>query len=419
MAVTASPSSSKRKVPARRANKQTRRQGKDVRSPEIGITGDIPTALAELLALEDQDWVVSCYQKLEPKDRADAKFRIALKNRIRRAEDRLQVLGFPHGEREQVTAQLERIYEYFLNTSNLDGSRGVAVFSGKGWVRAVRVPHVLRSRVLVDRTPVVGELVALTETGTRVLVALVDRRHARLFVVDTEGVTEFEALVDNYAPPVGKFRPDKNAPGEGEYRFHSRIREEKHRHLAHVAEEMARVFRQRGFDGVVIGGIGNDQEALLPYLPTELRDKYLGAIRVAPKKVSAAEIRDQAMELWAESAEHQAADVVGELDGLHASGWSTSGVEPTLQALFQGQVRTLVVDHDAVVPGFRFSESGRLSTQSAGLKSEGEPVPVADVIDDAIEDALRQRSRVAVARNDLAGRFDQLAAVLRFRIQPK
>ena len=419
MAVTASPSSSKKKVPAKRVPKQTRRQGKDVRSPEIAVTGDVPTALAELLALEDQGWVVSCYQKLEPRDRADGKFRIALKNRISRAEDRLRVLGFQHADRELVTAELERIYEFFLNTQNLDGSRGVAVFSGKGWVRAVRMPYVLRSRVMVDRTPVVSELVALTEAGTNVLAALVDRQHARIFVVGLDGVQEVEDLVDPLAPPVGKFRPDANAPGVGEYRFHSRIREEKHRHLAHVAHEMARIFRQRAFDGVVIGGIGTETEVLLPYLPTELRDKYLGAIKAAPRKVTAAEIRDQAMELWAEAAEHHAADAVGELEGLNSSGWATSGVEPTLQSLFQGQVRTLVVDHDAVVPGFRFPGSGRLSTQSAGLKTEGEPAPVADVIDDAMEDALRQRARVAVVGGDQAKRFDQLAAVLRFRITPK
>ena len=105
-------------------------------------------------------------------------FRIALKNRISRAEDRLQVLGFPHAEREQVTAQLERIYQYFLNTSNLDGSRGVAVFSGKGWVRAVRVPHVLRSvvgqdhRLLVPTAMLAGAVFLLAaDTVARNVVA--------------------------------------------------------------------------------------------------------------------------------------------------------------------------------------------------------------------------------------------------------
>src|SRR6185436_8827418 len=98
-----------------------------------------------------------------------------------------------------------------------------------------------------------------------------------------------------------------------------------------------------------------------------------------------------------------------------SSGWSVDGIEPTLRALSLGQVRTLIVDPDAVVAGYRFPDSGRLSTSSSGLESEGQPVAVADVLDDAMEDALRQRARVAVARSDGDGTFDQLAAILRFR----
>jgi len=382
----------------------------------VSVTGDVPTALAELLALEDEGWVVSCYQKLEPGDRSGEKYRIKLKNRIARAKDRLKVLGFGHDERERLTAELDRVEGVFARARNLDGSRGVAVFAGDGWLRAVRLPFVLRSRVIVDRTPVVSELVALTEAGTRVLVVLADRLHARLFDVNLEAVHELDSIIEPTASQSTKWRPDSNAPGEGEYRFHSRIREEKHRHLARVADALSRTFRQRAFDGLVVGGIGPDVEALLPHLPTDLRDKVIGVMRTAPKKATPAEVREHAMALWAEAADAAAADAVGELEGLKTSGWGTDGVEPTLRALSLGQVRTLIVDPDAVVPGFRFPDSGRLSTSSSGLESEGQPAPVADVLDDAMEDALRQRARVAVARGD---GFDALAALLRFRITPK
>src|SRR6185436_3133364 len=114
-----------------------------------------------------------------------------------------------------------------------------------------------------------------------------------------------------------------------------------------------------------------------------------------------------------------AADAVGELEGLRASGWAVNGVEPTLKALFQGQVRTLIVDHDAEQPGYRMPGSGRLTTAPSGLKSEGEPTPVADVLDDAIEDALRQRSRVAVVHGERAAMVNHAAAILRFRANGK
>jgi len=380
-------------------------------------TTDIQRALQELLALDNtKGWVVSCYQKLEPGDRAGEKYRIKLKNRLRLAEQRLGILGFEHGEREKVAAHLERIEAFFAHTPNLAGARGVAVFAATGFFRIVRLPHVLRSRILVDRTPIVGELVALAETGTRLLVAVADRRSARLFDVGLDGVEEIEGLVAPDATRSARFRPDRDSsPGAGEYRYHNRIREEKQRHLARVADAVARAWRTRPFDGVVVGGTGTDAEALVPHLDPAVQGKVLGTLRIPPKGVNPGDLREQALALLAESAETSAAEAVGEVAGLVASGWATDGVEPTLKALARGQVRTLIVDHDAVIPGYRMATSGRLATAPAGAKAEGEAVPVADLLDDAIEEALRQRAGVQVVRGPMARRIARLAGLLRFR----
>ncbi len=104
MARTASPSSSKPGVAGRDG---------------AGVAG----ALAELLALgNSRGWVVSCYQKLEPNDRAGEKYRIKLKNRLRRAAERLDILGFSHADREAVTGELERVETFFAHSSNLPGA---------------------------------------------------------------------------------------------------------------------------------------------------------------------------------------------------------------------------------------------------------------------------------------------------------
>ena len=377
---------------------------------------DVHGALAELLAWDGRGWVVSCYQKLEPGDRAGGKYRIKLKNRLRRAAERLDNLGFSHADRETALAALGEIEDFFSYPSNLAGGRGVAVFAAAGFFRAVRLPYVLKSRVMVDRTPVVSELVALAELGSRLLVVVADRKAARLFDVGLDRVEELDGLVSPGAMRPGRFHTDRDAgPGVGEYRFHNRIREEKQRHLAHVAESTARAFRTRAFDALVVGGIGVDASALLPHLATEVRDRVVGVLKLAPKQVTPAEIRERALELLSEFAETAAAEAVGELAALRENGWATDGVEPTLKALARGQVRTLIVDHDAVLPGYRLSASGRLTEYPASGRGEGDPVPVADVADDAIEEALRQRARVAVVRGPMARGFDRLAALLRFR----
>jgi peptide subunit release factor 1 (eRF1) len=96
--------------------------------------------------------------------------------------------------------------------------------------------------------------------------------------------------------------------------------------------------------------------------------------------------------------------------------WAVQGVDATLAALSRGQVRTLLVSADASMPGFRCGHSGRLVRLEGHCRGDGQPVPVVDVIDDAIEDALGQRVAVhVILEPDAAAEVDGLAALLRFR----
>ena len=108
--------------------------------------------------------------------------------------------------------------------------------------------------------------------------------------------------------------------------------------------------------------------------------------------------------------------LVGEIEEAFGSGWALNGVRETLRALARGQVRSLLVHSDASFPGFRCSGSGRLAVLERDCRGEGDPVPVLDVIDEAIEDALRQHVDVNVVYDvDARERINGLAALLRFK----
>ena len=64
-------------------------------------------------------WVVSCYLKLEPRDRARGKYLIKLKNRIKAREEWLAGLGLEPGGREAATRRLGRVREYRADQQNL------------------------------------------------------------------------------------------------------------------------------------------------------------------------------------------------------------------------------------------------------------------------------------------------------------
>src|SRR6266581_3267859 len=299
-------------------------------------------------------YVVSCYLKLEPRDKTRGKYLIKIKNRIREALAALQRQELERALRAQVAADLERVQAYFGEPTRLPPARGIALFAcgALDLFEALPLPHVHRSRLAVAAVPLVRELVALEEEFGTILVAACDRTSARFFEVTAYDVVE------------------------------------RQRHYAQVADRIFQIHTQRPLAGLVVAGIGVDAAALLPHLHTYLHDLVLGVVRLNPKRVTPAEVREAALSLreereraWERAHAEAAREGVG-------TGWAVNGIESTLKALQRGQVRTLLAD---------------------GQDDDRR-------IDDAIEDALAQRVQVDVVYDDRARRVvDGLAGLLRFR----
>src|SRR5947209_8912571 len=249
--------------------------------------------------------VVSCYLKLEPRDKARAKYVIKIKNRIKQVASDLERRPLDHAQRESVRADLDRLRRYFEEPSRLPPARGIALFAcgALDLFEVLPLPHVHRSRLAVVPVPLVRELVALEEEFGTILVAACDRTSARFFEVTAYDVVELPSLTAEATRP-GKFHGERQAKrgnmlagGFGEHNYHMRIREERQRHYAQVADRMFQIHTQRPLAGLVVAGIGVDAAALLPHLHTYLHDLVLGVVRLNPKRVTAAEVREAALAL--------------------------------------------------------------------------------------------------------------------------
>ena len=174
--------------------------------------------------------------------------------------------------------------------------------------------------------------------------------------------------------------------------------------------------RRQPAHGIVVAAVGKEAAALEPFLHSYLVERLLGTARLNPREVTAAEVHAAVLEVreaFERATERQQVQEVADALG---SGWAVNGVPETLAALARGQVRALLVNADAAMPGFRAGDTGRLALTEKELHGEGEPLPVIDVVDDAIEDALRQHVDVNVVfEPEARGRTDGLAALLRFR----
>ena len=356
----------------------------------VPIERDLSASVAALGAIAPgPHWVVSCYLKLEPRDKTRGKYLIKMKNRVRETVTALARQPIERADREAIAADLGRVLQYFDDPGHLPSTRGIAIFASQGLrlFEALALPHVHRSRLGVDRVPLVRELVALEEEFGTILVAVCDRTAARFFEVTAFDCVELTALAGIEASRGSRFHAMPSGSA-GEHNYHMRIRTEKQRLYAHVADRIFQIHRQRPLTGLVVAGVGVDAGAVVPHLHTYLHDLVLGVVKLNPKQATAAEVREATLALREERErawERAHADAVK--DGV-GTGWAVNGIDATLKTLTRGQVRTLLADGQDDDPR----------------------------IDDAVEEALRQRAQVDVLYDDKARRVvDGLAALLRFR----
>ncbi len=362
---------------------------------------DVHAAVQRLAAIDPGPyWVVTCYLKLEPRDRTRGKYLIKMKNRVKESVAALARQSLGHADREAIAAELQRVLDYLEEPNHLPSTRAIAIFASQGLdlFEALPLPHVHRSRLGIDHEPLVRELVALDEEFGMILVIVHDRTAARFFEVTAYGCVELTSLAGIEASRASKFhgshqrqvmaRAGTPSGSAGEHNYHMRIRTEKHRFYAQIADRIFHIHRLRPLAGLVLGGVGPDAGAVIPHLHSYVHDLVMGVVKLNPKETTSAEVREAALALREQRErawERAHAEAVKEGAPV---GWAVNGVDPTLKALSRGQVRTLLA-------------YGQDDDQR---------------IDEAVEDALRQRAQADVLYDDKARRVVKgLAALLRFR----
>jgi peptide subunit release factor 1 (eRF1) len=362
--------------------------------------------------------VVSCYLKLEPRDRTRGKYLIKIKNRVRSAVQALPRLGLDRSIVEEVTRDLDRLQQFLRTPGNLPSTQGVAIFACEGieLFETVPLPVVHRSRLAIDSSALVRELASVEDEFGRLLTVVLDRTSARFFEVTAYSTRELPGLRAD-STRGKRFHADQDgSSGWGEHTYHNRIREEKQRHFEAIARELFAIDRKHPAHGIVLAGPGPEAGAVEPFLHSYLVERLIGTARLNPKDATPAAVHATTLAVREEYERITERSLVHELQEGVGTRWAVNGPEPTLRALSRGQVRSLLVNADASEPGFRCGDSGRLALTERECRGEGEPIPVLDVMDDAIEEALRQGVDVNVVYEPGARSvINRLGALLRFR----
>ena len=364
--------------------------------------------------------VVTLYLKLEPRDRERGKFLIKLKNRIKAAERAVEKMDFDRTERDAIAADLKRVQDHLVHPGQLPHGQGLAIFASKQrklW-EVVQLPVVHRSRLTVSRAPLVRELAGIEDEVGKLLVGVVDRTHARFFRVTAFDAVQLGAELvtegNEERPRLGR----RQGAGMGEHTYHNRIRNAQQRHLEAAAARLFDLSRREAYQGVILLGPGSTPEQVAAFLHQYVFERLLGVGTLGPKDASTSMVWEAALEVRANFEREREAAVIAEMKEGVARGWAVNGVADTLTALAHGKVRTLLVHGETTRAGFRLRGSGRLVVpgENAAWKGEGDPEPVTDVIDEALEEALRQQLDINVLYDPAAQKaVDGLGALLRFK----
>jgi peptide chain release factor subunit 1 len=375
--------------------------------------------LEQLLAIEPgRYWIASCYIRLLPQDRTRERYLIQLKGHRQGLTEALGALVTDRAERYRVEHDLDEVAAYVSEPANLPHAGGLAVFASTplDLFAAVPVPRVYRPRLVVDRSPAVRELVAAQTDFGHVVAVVLDRSRARLFAVDASGAYEVVGLPAVSARGARIHGDGRGAPGHGEHGYHRRREEEIARHFRSVIEHLVTLDRNEPGQGFVLAGPPHRVSAFRDALPHELAAQVLGRAALSPRLATPADVFAAVLDVRAAHEASVAHDAVREMLVGIGEGWAVRGVRPTLAALTDGRLRTLLVGTTAGAPGFRCAQSGRLVLDAASCRGPAPPAPVTDVIDEAVEEALRQKVALTLVQAPGDGEAVQgVAGILRYR----
>ena len=358
----------------------------------------------------DRGRVLSVFLNLDPSEIPTPAARSsAITSIMTEAARRVEDAGeLDHDERVALKADVERVREVLNGDIAGNGTRAVAVYACKpaDLLEVVSLSRPVESRVVLDRTPFVEPLVRIG-MAERWCVLLATRRLTRLFVGDGDELEETDRIEDDVHR-----RHDQGGWSQANYQ--RSVDKEVEDHIAHTARIAFELFKERGFDRLVVGApeeLVHDLEAKLhPYL----RERLAGRVSCEIEHSSVDHVRRCAAERITEHGRKREREALDRLaEGVGRGDRGAAGIPAVLAALNQGRVEALLVAPGLSVPGFCDPATGLLYATLE--EAPGEVEPVGDVVERAIEKALEQSAEViGVRHHDDLGPLGGIGAVLRY-----
>jgi len=309
-----------------------------------------------------------------------------------------------------VRADLQRIEDYVHHGLDRSRVRGVAIFacSADDLWRVVELSVPVRTRVVVNHAPAVGQLESILSEHEPIGVLMVDRQRARMFVFALGELVERSELFEEL-PRETDVRGLRDRGGD-----HPQVLEaHTHQHLRNAAQVAFEVWSQHPFNHLAIAAPDDLARQLEADLHPYLRGRLSGRLAV-PVTAGHAEVLAAAQQVESQVERRREAQIVERLREAVAVGRKgAAGLADVVDALGDHRVDTLLVSQGFSAPGWRCDGCNRLAAMGRRCKHcGGEMVEIDDLVEDAVEEALAQSCQVEIcignADLDVMGRAGAL-----------
>ncbi len=328
----------------------------------------------------------------------------ALLRDARRQAERLGSSGL-----QAVKADTSAIRQWVRTDFQRGDVRGIGLFSSAGEIfETVQVGIPVRNVARVNETPYVVPLEALLSRHNSIGLVLIERDKARIFRYRLGRAEEWFDLESDVHR-----QHERGAWSQA--RFQRSIEHEVAQHFKEAAEILRKAHEEDPFDVLVLAGAQPETTEFSRHLHPYLQ-KVLHAETVSlPSTPGADELKARFKEVEQHRVSGRRAERLARLAAAQGQAEKAArGVRHVLESVNSGRVEVLFVVEGAGVPGFR-SATGALTLRTDEAEAYGGPVePVADVIDEIIEAAVRSGAEIELFRDGARLDGHPVAALLRF-----
>ena len=318
-------------------------------------------------------------------------------------------------QKKKITSALEKAKVYLSEKFKADSTRTIIIFaSTDGFWKEIRVPFILRSRIVIDPKPYIQNLRAYLRNYKSYGILLIDREKAQIYSAYLNEIREYLAAFISDVPSRVNYRSQAVLR---EKKILSRHEEKLHHFFKTINDRTLELFRERKFDYLILAGRNDIVSGFNNYLHSYLQSKYIGKIDAGPDS-GIKSIKSKAMEVIDVFELKSKNKLIDDLiDEYNPNRLGVLGIDAVIKVLIRDQIRILVYDRN-------FSHSGYVCRNCNYLSANpvescpycgGELIFYNEIVDEIIENALDQGCEIVdLEGNERFKKAGSMGAVLRY-----